>query len=163
MSALLVAGAQDAMEPISRIEQLHLVLSEGDEVPGDVCALIALSGSVPDLVETQVLMRISALRTELLLSGIAVQEGDIAALLALATIPGEPVVVMQEFITERRKAVQNARNSPLAIALAADAVVLRHLDGTPRLVYIAALAIRAWLLHRHHQPRPSTRIIRRIS
>lgn len=161
LAALLVAGAPDADLEIARIEELHLVLSEGDEVPGDVYALVALCRCMPDLVDAQVLMRISALRTELLLSGIAVQEGDIAALLALATIPGEPVAVMQEFTAERRKAGTNPRSSPLTIALAADAVVLRRLEGVARHVYIAALAIRAWLVHRHHQPRPSTRFVRR--
>lgn len=165
LAALLVAGAPDGDQQIARIEELHLALSEGDEVPGDPCALVALCGCVPDLIDAQVVARLGALRTELLLSGIAVQEEDIALLLALVAIPGDPEPVMREFLAERRKhsLTPNAPVSPLTIALAADVVVLRHLGGLARQVYIASLAIRAWLVHRHHQQRPSTRVIRRSS
>lgn len=163
LAALLVAGAADADQQIARIEELHLVLSEGDEVPGDACALVALSGCVPDLFDAQVMLRLSALRTELLLSGLALQDDDIAALLALAAIPAGAEVVMQEFVAERKRRSPSPESPPsrLAIAMAADVVALRHLDGVARLGYIASLAIRAWLIHRHHGQRPSTRFIRR--
>ncbi len=165
LAALLVAGAPDGDQRIARIEELHSALSEGDEVPGDPCALVALCGCVPDLSNAQVVVRLCALRTELLLSGMAVQEADSAMLLALVVIPGDPEKVMSAFVAERRKhsPTPNTPVAPLTIALAADAVVLRHLSGVARQVYIASLAIRAWLIHRHHQPRPSTRIIRRSS
>lgn len=163
LAALLVAGGADADRQIARIEELHLALSEGVEVPGDAGTLVVLAGCVPDLLDAEVVMRLGALRTELLLSGIALQDDDIAALLALATIPAEAEVVMQEFVRERRRCPSPEALAPsrLAIALAADTVVLRHLDGVARLGYIASLAIRAWLDHRHHPQSPSTRFIRR--
>jgi hypothetical protein len=165
LAALLVAGAVDADRAIVGVEEMHLALSEGDEVPGDPCALVALCGCVPDLTDAQVVVRLGALRTELLLSGMAVQETDSAMLLALVAIPGDPALVMGEFVAERRKhaPAPNAPVAPLTIALAADAVVLRDLSGVARQVYIASLAIRAWMIHRHHQPRPATRNIRRSS
>jgi hypothetical protein len=156
LAALLVAGSEDAAQRITRIEELHLALSEGDEVPGDPCALVALCASVSDLFDTQVVLRFSALRTELLLSGIPVVEDDITVLPTLATISGDADGVMREFITERGKGLVSlsARASSSAIALAADAVALRHLDGAPRFAFIASLVIRAWMAHRPHSRRP---------
>lgn len=165
LAALLVAGATDADQQIARIEALHLALSEGDEVPGDPCSIVALCGGIDELSDAQVVARLRDLRTDLLLSGIAVQQEDIAALLALVLIPRDPDEVMSEFVAERRKhsLTPNAPVSPLTIALAADAVVLRKIPDFARHVYIASLTIRAWMADRQHQQRPSTRIIRRSS
>jgi len=150
LSALLVAGSTNADQAITRIEKLHLALSEGDEVPGDPCALVVLCACVPEVLPQQVVLRFRALRTELLLSSIPVQDADITGLSALVTIAAEPDVVMREFVTERGIGLASSiiRLSSFDIALAADAVVLRHLSGANRLVFMASQVIRAWMAHR---------------
>jgi hypothetical protein len=149
-------GSPDTNAQVSRIEALHLALSEGDEVPGDPYALVALCATACDLVDSQVVLRLSVLRTALVLSGIPVVGDDLAALSALAAIAADAEVVMSEFITERGKGLvsPSARATSSAIALAADAVALRHLEGAPRLAFIASLVIRAWMAHRSHPCRP---------
>ncbi len=156
LAALLVAGSSGCDQAINQIEALHLALSEGDEVPGDPCALVALGGGVPEPSAVQVLERLGALRTELLLSGIAVQEDDLAVLPALASMALEPAMVMQEYIAARKLATGPTLIPPssLVIGLAADSVVLRHLAGKDRKRFIAALVIRAWMDHRQQSPHP---------
>lgn len=152
LAALLVADGNPD-ELVRRIESLHLVLSEGDEIPGDPCTLVALCLSVGGLDHAQVLLRLCSLRTELLLSGVAVQDQDIAVLPVLAAIDGHAEALMQEFITERRLIVGSptVRATPSAIDQAVDTVVLRHLFGASRQAHLAALVIRAWMAHRHLQ------------
>ena len=146
LTALLVAGCAHGDQHVARLENLHLALSEGDEVPADVGALMVLCGNWQG--QTQVVMRLCALRTELLLSSIPVQPEDIDTVLALAAVPGEPVSLMQEFIRERQAHRHVPDQHPLVIPLAADVVILQHLAGSARREYLATVAIRAWLAER---------------
>lgn len=150
LAALLVASDTTPDDAVADIGDLHRHLSEGDEVPDDPAALVVLSRGISGCAAADAVTRMRALRTALLLSGIAVREADAAALPSLALVAGDPQEVLQEFLDERRAATGsgNARPAALAITMAADAVVLRHLVGRTRQGFIASLVVRAWMDHR---------------
>jgi hypothetical protein len=150
LAALLLAGGAAPDEAVADIGHLHHSLSEGDEVPDDPIALVVLSGGLSGGDAAQVVARMRALRTALLLSDIAVQEADAATLLPLAMVAGDPQDVIQEYLGLRRRIAgpHDTRSAAIGIAMAGDAVALRHLTGSVRQGFTASMVIRGWMDHR---------------
>lgn len=155
LAALLVAGDTPPDEAVAGVGDLHRSLSANDEVPDDPAALVVLS----DAGASEVTTRMKALRTALLLSNIPMQEADSAALLSLALIADDPQEVFQEYLAVRCRipGSPGGEVATIAVAMAADAVVLHRLAGRACQGFIAALVIRAWMDHRRKQPPPSRR------
>ena len=150
LAALLVTAPGEVDDHARRLERLHLLLSEGDEVPGDPGVLIALYVAVAGLDDAQVLLRFSGLRTDLLLSNIALQDEDIAVLPLLVAVTGGDDGLLRDYLTQRNLCLGQRGSRPIAelIARAADEVVLRRLTGHPQRVLLAVLLIRDWMTSR---------------
>ena len=147
--SLLVASPGDVNKRLINIEQIFLVLSEHDEVPNNALDLVvlALNGQGDSL--DVMLQRIAHLRTNLILSGIAMTEADDNNILRLAVCDDDPDALMLRYIElrEQFRALLPVASPSLADQCAADAIVCRRASQIATF-YRAAVAIDAWFCNR---------------
>jgi hypothetical protein len=154
LGAILACRPEPMSEVIHRIEALQLSLAEGDEVPDQADDLVTLMWSNDS---TNVLIeRLHDLRTALLLSGIALQAEDAAAVVRLALIDRPSDEVIAQYLGRRRWVMAETTCAVVGqpLFMVADAVLLDLLTGSARQVVIAQVVMHAWMALREGPPGP---------